>query len=218
MPESMDLLVNKLQDYVGGMVEDLNRELERELENEYESRTEDEYVSDSLDTNEMYFDKDTGDEINYGAYSLINALPKRIAQKVLAAQADLFSRTPEQVFQDLMKRKVLFDDEGEVADLSNAVVVDDLEEPLKTKVLDRYRYWGVEDNDWSSFIEDAWKERLAKMGFNRVEIAYSLGGAQGDGASFTSDSIDGKQLLKYLLKRTESTQEAQEVARRVLGG
>lgn len=216
VPEQLDPLVDKLQDYLDEMIVDLNKELEKELYAELEYQQSDEAVTDSLNANDRLFDDETGEEIDGSDYFYIDGLPGNVTQKILAQYAEMFERTPEDVFKSLKAKKVHFDKRGNRIDTSHFKTVDQLEPQLKAKVLDKFRHWNTEDNFWAQPTEDSWKERLEKMGFDRVEINYSLGYSQGDGASFTADSIDGLQLLKHLLHREETRQQTRALVAALL--
>ena len=54
------------------------------------------------------------------------------------------------------------------------------------------------------------------MGFGRVEIAC-LGVSQGDGASFTADSIDGLELLKSILKIEQKREHVEAMVNHLVG-
>lgn len=66
----------------------------------------------------------------------------------------------------------------------------ELPEDIKEKVLQENRYINVEDSWWCEPVEDEWKERLEAEGFRGVKIAFSGFCSQGDGASFTAESVD----------------------------
>lgn len=60
----------------------------------------------------------------------------------------------------------------------------------------------VLDSDWECFVYsdilDEWVIRLENQGFNNPKINYTGFWSQGDGASFTTDSIDLIKLCDYL--------------------
>lgn len=217
VPADLQSYVVQLEDETQDLVRDWNRDLTRELEAELEYAQSDNYIADMLDANDRYFDDETGDEVDMSQYLSIDQLPYPVQQRVLQDFAELFDREPKQIFQSLVQRKVLFDKRGNRADTSHAMRVSQLEPKLKGKVLDKFRHWGVEDELWAEAVVDSWKERLAERGFARVEIAYSLGGGQGDGASFTADAIDGLKLLKWLLHRQEHLVRVNYAVRALVG-
>ena len=73
---------------------------------------------------------------------------------------------------------------------------DELPENVKDKVIDNN--WGinVDDSFWNDYTLDYWKEKLESRGFINPEINFSGFASQGDGASFTCDSIDFPSLFK----------------------
>jgi len=50
----------------------------------------------------------------------------------------------------------------------------------------------VELDSWS----ESWKENLKEKGFGDADLSYSLGYSQGDGASFTTKSVDIEKVVK----------------------
>jgi hypothetical protein len=46
------------------------------------------------------------------------------------------------------------------------------------------------DCEWWDFIFEDWTSKLEALGYNKSEIMFNGFGSQGDGASFTTDSID----------------------------
>ena len=75
--------------------------------------------------------------------------------------------------------------------------VSDLKEnPIVLKnVLDKQYCINVEADFWYEYIIDNHTQKLKSLGFNEVKIAFSGFGSQGDGASFTCESIDFKKWL-----------------------
>lgn len=71
----------------------------------------------------------------------------------------------------------------------------DLSEEAKEKVRQKFYEWT--DLTWWA---DDWKEQLKEKGFEDVDLSYSLGYAQGDGASFTAKSVDIETLVKSFPK------------------
>lgn len=67
---------------------------------------------------------------------------------------------------------------------------EELPEDIKEKVLQENRHINVEDSWWYEPVEDEWKERLEAEGFRGVKIAFSGFFSQGDGASFTAESVE----------------------------
>ena len=75
--------------------------------------------------------------------------------------------------------------------------VSDLKEnPIVLKnVLDKQYNINVESDFWYEGIIDDHTQKLKSLGFNEVKIAFTGFGSQGDGASFTCNSIDFKKWL-----------------------
>lgn len=75
--------------------------------------------------------------------------------------------------------------------------VSDLKEkPIVLKnVLDKQYNINVESDFWYEDIIYNHTQKLKSLGFNEVKIAFTGFGSQGDGASFTCESIDFKKLL-----------------------
>lgn len=75
--------------------------------------------------------------------------------------------------------------------------VSDLKEnPIVLKnVLDKQYHINVEIDFWYEGIIDNHTQKLESLGFNEVKIAFTGFGSQGDGASFTCNSIDFKKWL-----------------------
>lgn len=76
----------------------------------------------------------------------------------------------------------------------------ELNEKQKAKALDMYRYAETGNNDWYNEIKADFKEQLEEAGFNCVDSSFSGFCSQGDGASFTSEDINVKQVLTHLGK------------------
>lgn len=73
--------------------------------------------------------------------------------------------------------------------------IDKLSDSARAKVIEVNRYNLAQFDGWDEFILDRWKEKLAALGFEDVEILYSGFASQGDGASFTTREID---ISKYI--------------------
>lgn len=68
---------------------------------------------------------------------------------------------------------------------------EELGKGIQSKIIEN---WNNEESINLDFLVDNWKERIQEIGFNEVEIRYSLSYCQGDGASFKFDTT----LLKSL--------------------
>lgn len=197
-------LVDQFEKDLKDLIVDLNRGIKQELENELEYQRSDNVIIDLLDANEMYFDAETGERVDMPDFLTIDQIPKGpVRNKILSHYVDLFDRTPEEVAKALMRREVKFDKRGNLVDTSSFKRASQLPDEIKQRVIDSYRDWSTQDSEWAQPAIDAWVERLENMGFGRVQIAYSLGGGQGDGASFTADSLDCVKILEHMLKRQE---------------
>lgn len=67
---------------------------------------------------------------------------------------------------------------------TNVYKFSELEEDQQKKMRDKIRTMLLETADVSD-TADFYKEELESLGFYNVEVSYSLGASQGDGASFT---------------------------------
>jgi hypothetical protein len=211
IPDKVYDLFTKLADTLGEQIVAWNRKLTAELYGALEERQSDETLIEWMNNGvEWRFDED-GEQVALDDYMPVANLKPGIRDKVLRDYADLFDRTPEEVYSVLMRRGLRFDARGNRVDVTVFKKVDELPEKLKTRVLDKHRSILVEDDElWAVPVADMWKEKLEAMGFERVEIRYSLGYSQGDGASFISDTIDIKKLCSVLMQqqRTEATARA----------
>jgi len=74
------------------------------------------------------------------------------------------------------------------------------------------------DNFWSECVIEDWKEKLAELGFENPEIAYSGFSSQGDGASFTSE-LGGKsvELPAGLQKEIDEAKQVEFTTKRLEG-
>ena len=68
---------------------------------------------------------------------------------------------------------------------------------IPQEVLDKYRYFNTEFDDWWAYTYDYWKNRLERMGVDVDEINFSGFWSQGDGASFTG-TIRAKNLKRFM--------------------
>lgn len=77
---------------------------------------------------------------------------------------------------------------------------EELPEHIQDKLIADEREIMADDWDYihSDDIKDEWKEKLERQGFNNPEISYRGFWSQGDGASFTTNSIDLIKLCDYL--------------------
>jgi hypothetical protein len=71
------------------------------------------------------------------------------------------------------------------------------------KARERMQEWVMHDAWNESLIEEC-TTGLESIGFNGAEIAWSGFSSQGDGASFTSDSVDLDQLIRFMCCQCEA--------------
>ena len=78
---------------------------------------------------------------------------------------------------------------------------DELAEKAKQKALEKLFDINVEFDDWYNLVYEEQTEKLQKMGFADIDIAFTGFWSQGDGASFTCKGFD---IVKWL-KHTKTT-------------
>lgn len=67
-------------------------------------------------------------------------------------------------------------------------------------LIEKYRYWNVEDDYWHTYeIEDA-KNVLEKYGFSNIEVHFTGFWSQGDGASFDA-MLDVGEYIKVTIQK-----------------
>lgn len=203
--------VDRLQEDLKAQVISWNKQLEKDLYAELEAQQSDETLIDWMNMAEWRFDED-GNQVDMSDYLPVDNLKPGVRDKVLREYADLFDRTPEQVYTALMQRDYRFDKRGNRVDVTQFKKINELDEATRKRILDKHRDLLVQDTDWATPVEDDWQEKLEQYGFERIEIRYSLGYSQGDGASFTCDSIDVKKLCEAMLKQQQTEAEAKSLA------
>ncbi len=217
IPDQVYDFFTKLTEKLGAKIVDWNTELTAEMYAALEDvQSDEQLISWMNDAGEWRFDED-GEQVDLSDYVPVDNLQPGIRAKVLKEYADLFDRTPEQVYTALMQRGLRFDKRGNRVDVRVFKQVDELPAELKTRILDKHRDILVDDNYWAEPAQSAWQEKLEALGFERVEIRYSLGYSQGDGASFTADSFDVKVLCAALLKQERTEAVARALASNLLG-
>ena len=82
---------------------------------------------------------------------------------------------------------------------------------LKEKVLENYRDFNVDFDDWHDFTLDNWKEKLESCGFYQPEINYSGFWNQGDGASFTCYRVDIPVFLEKFSDEIDLTEKQKKL-------
>lgn len=73
---------------------------------------------------------------------------------------------------------------------------EELNDKQKEKAIEINRNINVDDNYWHECIKEEYHEKLKAVGFSDVDSAYSGFWSQGDGASFTADSVDIEKFLR----------------------
>lgn len=205
-------LVGAVQEALKPEIVTWNKQITADLYAALEYHRSDEALADWMDANEWRFTED-GDRVLMTDYLPIDNIPQGIRDKVLREYAVLFDRTPEQVYSVLKQRDVRFDKRGSKVDTSEFKRVGELPDGLRARIFDKYRDLLVEGDDfWAESEQDGWVEKLEGMGFSRVKIRYSLGYSQGDGASFTADSIDVKQLCQVMHDKQKIEAAAMQLA------
>lgn len=211
-----DKAVETLAEVMGEQIISWNREIEKELYAELEYQQKDEVISDWMTANDWVFDEE-GERADLSDYVTVDLLKPLVQQRVLAHFADLFERTPEQVKAALLKRKVRFDKRGNQVDTSQLVTVDKLPEKVRAKVLDKYRSILVEGDDfWAESTIENWTQDLEELGFRDIDIRYSLGYSQGDGASFTAKSIDVQKMCEGMIKKQATQKQVESLVNGLL--
>jgi hypothetical protein len=207
----------KLQETLEEQVVAWNKQITHELYAALESFQSDEMLIDWMNNAAEWRFDDEGERVSLDDFMPVDNLKPGIRDRVLKDYADLFDRTPEQVYAVLMQRGLRFDKRGSRVDVNQFKKVDELPEKLKKSILDKHRNILVDgDDQWALGAQNEWQEKLEALGFERVEIRYSLGYCQGDGASFTSDTIDVKKLCTGMMQRQKTEAEAQAMAANLL--
>lgn len=98
---------------------------------------------------------------------------------------------------------IVFDEEGDMVTQVRAgqrvrtgLKFSELSPEAKEHALDKYRYWNTEDSFWSEYLLEDFEKQLEYFGFEGIEVQYSLGYGQGDGACFTAKNIDVAKFLE----------------------
>lgn len=187
-----------------------NKEIEKALYAEMEYRSKEETIAEELDGNDVMFTPE-GKRVYVSEYKPFEHLSPEIQAKALARYSKIFAMGEDQVKLKLIASGERFGQNGYAVDMGDFKPLLQLPPAVKDKVLDKERMWTLEDNSWSEFTIDDWTGLLERHGFRDVEIAYSLGYSQGDGASFTAKSINVQQLAERLLQGdAESSEKAPE--------
>lgn len=135
-----------------------------------------------------------------------------------------YRQSEEALAEDFEANEMKFDEEGNLVNqvqngrrARTGLAFQELAPEVKERVLDKYRDWSTEDGTWAEYMEDDYKTQLASMGFDGVEIGYSLGYGQGDGASFTAQRIDVPKFLEAILSGRKPTDVFNEAKAMVEG-
>ena len=150
----------------------------------------------------------------------------REMEKGLYAEME-YRQSEEALSEDWDANEIRFDRDGDMVDrvtqggrrVRRGFRFSELSPQAKERALDKYRYWATEDSSWSEFMEEDYQKQLEYMGFEGVEIQYSLGYSQGDGASFEARRIDVRKFLEQMAankKPTDVFNEAKKLAESLL--
>jgi len=216
--EFYDAIHSTLVEWLAEEVQSLNREFFKILETEYDYQVSDEGVADSLDANEMHFDAD-GQPADLSHYYHIDQLPKPVAVKVIGLYSRMFGKTEEEVAEALLANKIKFDKRGNRVDTDEFKRVSELPPEVRKKVLEKHRYWNVEDNDWAHWLQENFaEERL--QGWRNPQFEWELYGSV-HAARILTDNVDLDTFIPEAEKHRQSqsrkqTSEARQVAQRVL--
>lgn len=118
---------------------------------------------------------------------------KKIYRELEAAYEDYVS--DDRVGENIEANEYKFDEDGNWK--GDVFLYNELSPEAQARARDWWRE-NLDQNDWNHFSEPViveWKWLLKNKGFNDVKISWSGFSSQGDGASFTADSID---IEKYL--------------------
>jgi len=199
--KSAQELVSAMEAALQDKVYDWNRDITQQLYAALEEVQSDDYLIDWMTNGVDWRFDDDGNQVEMSDYVPLDNLMPAVRARVLRDYADLFDRTPEQVYTALMQRGYRFDKYGNRVDVSLFKSIRELDERTRKSILDKHRDFFVDNDDaWATGVQDNWQEKLEELGFSRVQISYSLGYSQGDGASFTADSIDVPKLCKAMMK------------------
>lgn len=181
-----------------------NREITKALYTELEYRQSEAAIAEELDANDVRFTPE-GERTDLSAYRPFENLGADAQARALARYSKIFALPEEQVRTRLITSGELFGLNGYAVDASEFKKLAELEPRVKAKVLAKEQEYAVADSYWAEFTIEEWQEKLAVFGFKDVEIAYSLGYSQGDGASFTAKGIDVVQLCEQMLAKDKKT-------------
>ncbi len=199
--EAIFAQVEALRDDIQDWCRTWNSAIEKQLYADLEYQQSDEAISEWMDANDWVFDSD-GHQVDRESYMPINGLDPGVRAKVIKEYADLFDRTPDQVVQALLARDLRFDKRGNRVDVTQFKSLGQLEPAVRANLLEKHRRILVDGDDfWAESTQEHWTDKLEALGFNDVEIRYSLGYSQGDGASFTAKSIDVAKYCEGMIKK-----------------
>lgn len=80
---------------------------------------------------------------------------------------------------------------------------DELDDDAKEKAVESMYDVNVNYDYWWDFVIDDIQEQLTKMGIYKPDVRFSGFWSQGDGASFTGESVDLIALIEYLKLQNE---------------
>ena len=73
-----------------------------------------------------------------------------------------------------------------------------LPESVKSSILDKHRYWNVDDLEWWDSVYDGFKEDMKAIGIRVDKMYFSGFSSQGDGACFEGSVSNWELFLKSL--------------------
>lgn len=149
----------------------------------------------------------------------LGSLVNEVQEQMEEWAHDFNSKMEQQLYQELEYRQseealsetwdaseIVFDEEGNMVTqveggrrVRTGVRFSELSPEAKEHALDHYRNWDTDDSSWAEYLEGDFEKQLESFGFDRVDIQYSLGYSQGDGACFTAGTIDVKKFLDQMV-------------------
>jgi hypothetical protein len=72
---------------------------------------------------------------------------------------------------------------------------EELSPEAQSHAIDEHRDINVDYNGWEDGVTEGFKEDMEEIGISDIDISYSGFFSQGDGASFTSETIDTRELF-----------------------
>lgn len=161
-------------------------------------------ISVSVDANYYHSDESTEqDEQKFNdvcdaAIEYLDDYVKDICKDIHGVlEREVEYQTSEEVaVETIIANEYEFDEDG-TRDPGGEFKYEDLDDRAKERALE---WWGrVSTSDVDlGFLVDEIKDELEKMGCSKADVSYSIGGGQGDGASFTCRLINIHTLIGYI--------------------